>query len=112
MWHQGTSRKTLFDDHRIDWSKSSPSWAAFLDYPDHSHILPHILARIWTAIFQPLEQLPILLEFTSSPITIDDLQVAIKRTPATSVPGPNGLSIAIIKEWSEEVVESAHNALT
>jgi len=53
-----------------------------------------------------------LLEATSSPVTVDELQAAIKRTPATSVPGPSGLFYAMMKERSEEVLESAHNALT
>ncbi len=104
MWHQGMGRKTFFDDHRIDWSHPHLSRASFLDYHGHSHIPPPILNRIWTAITQPLDQLPhltaLLLEATSSPVTVDELRAAIKRTPATSVPGPSGLSYAMMKEWS------------
>jgi len=52
------------------------------------------------------------LDVTSSPVTINELRVVIKHTPATSVPGPSGLSYAMMKEWSGEVLESAHDALT
>ena len=48
------------------------------------------------------EKVKIILEVaTSRPVSIVDLKAAIARAPIGSVPGPTGLSYAMMKTWSE-----------
>ena len=87
-----------------------------MNYPAHAHIPPYILDGLWNALLQPTENLPhlsaLMASTISAPVSIDELRAAIKLTPTTSVPGPSGLSYAMMKEWSAEVLEVAHEALT
>ena len=89
---------------------------AFLSYPGQSSIPIDILTRIWEAIVGQAARFPNLAdklqEATSQIITIEELRAAIARTPASSVPGPSGLSYAMMKEWPEEVLQAAHLAMT
>jgi hypothetical protein len=116
QWHQGNGRKTFFDDHVIDWANPHELRDAFMDYEGHSSIPPNILLRIWEAVIGPVSNFPelptLLRTATSEPVSIEELRAAIKRAPASSVPGPSGLSYAMMKEWPEEVLQAAHNAMT
>ena len=51
-----------------------------------------------------------LEETTSRPVSIDDLKAAIARAPVGSVPGPTGLSYAMMKTWSDKVLKEAFEA--
>ena len=72
-WHQGTGRKTFFDDHRIDWRNAAASKPAFMNYPAHAHIPPYILDRLWNALIQPTENLPHLSALMASTISAPSL---------------------------------------
>ena len=116
QWHQGNGRKTFFDDHSIDWTNPQASKDTFLAYEGHSLIPREILLCIWDAIVGPTlnyPELPTMLrEATMTPVTTEELRAAIKRAPASSVPGPSGLSYAMMKEWPEEVLQAAHLAMS
>ena len=116
QWHQGNGRQTFFDDHIIDWEDIQSTREDFLTYAGHVLIPRDILIRIWDAIVAPTQKFPglsaKLQEVTSTPITIDELRAAIQRAPASSVPGPSGLSYAMMKEWPDEVLLTAHSAMT
>ena len=70
---------------------------------------------MWRAIVQPSEDTKTRQEIQDSltlPITIDDLRLAIRTAPSGSVPGPSGLSYAMMKEWPEAVIIKAHAAVS
>ena len=116
LWHQGNGRRTFFDDYTIDWTDPQSSRDFFIDYPGHSQIPKEILQYIWEAIVRPSINFPDLSaqlqEGTSIPVSIEEFRAAIRRTPASSVPGPSGLSYAMMKEWPDEVLQAAHSAMT
>ena len=116
VWHQGNGRKTFFDEFEIDWDNPQEHKSSFLEYAGHTCIPQDILLRIWEAITGTVikyPELPHKLKLaTETPISIEELRAAIKRTPVTSVPGPSGLSYAMMKEWTEEVLQAAHTAMT
>jgi len=43
---------------------------------------------------------------------LEDLRQAIKREQGKSIPGPSGLSYAIMKEWPESVLIKAHQTVS
>jgi len=47
----------------------------------------------------------------NQPISLEDLRQEIKRAPGNSVPGPSGLSYAMMKEWSDSALLKAHEAV-
>ena len=114
-WLQGTNEKTFFDDHHIDWENAQQLWPQFRDYPAHKHIPAPLVHRIWQAITQPNLDLSDtrteIMEALLQPISLDDLRKAIRKAPSGSVPGPSGLSYAMMKEWPEPVLARAHAAV-
>ena len=116
QWHQGNGRRTFFDDHVIDWEDPQRSRDFFLTYPGHALIPRDTLLLIWEAIVAPSQTFPDLSaklqEVIKAPICIEELRAAIRRAPASSVPGPSGLSYSMMKEWPEEVLLAAHTAMT
>jgi exonuclease III len=114
-WLQGTNEKTFFDDHHIDWENAQLLWPQFRDYPAHKNIPAQLVLRIWQAITQPYTDITDtraeIMEVLSQPISLDDLRNAIRKAPSGSVPGPSGLSYAMMKEWPESVLVRAHAAV-
>jgi exonuclease III len=114
-WLQGTHENTFFDEHTIDWENPHQKWPEFRDYPAHKHIPKQLVQRIWTAIMQPTQDTKTRQEIgeaLSQPVTIEDLRQAIRTSPSGSVPGPSGLSYAMMKEWPESVLTKAHAAMS
>jgi len=114
-WLQGTQEQTFFDECHIDWENSQQLWPQFRDYPAHRYIPAHLVLRIWQAITQPNTDISDtraeILEALSQPISLEDLRNAIRKAPTRSVPGPSGLSYAMMKEWPEWVLVRAHTAV-
>ena len=83
-------------------------WPQFRDYPPHQNIPTPLLQTIWQAIVSPAENSEELreelAEAVSQPPTLVDLQQAIRKAPSGSVPGPSGLSYAMMHEWTEPVL--------
>jgi len=76
-------------------------WQQFRDFPAHGAIPEGLVQRIWQEIGEALTQ----------PITLEDLRIAIRLAPSSSVPGPNSLSYAMMKEWPDAVLVKAHKAV-
>jgi len=79
-------------------------------------LIPKTLVKqIWTAIIQALNEYANFpfetSEALNQPITLDDLRVAIKRLPSSSLPGPSGLFYAKMIEWPKAVLVKAHEAV-
>jgi len=112
---QETNEKTFFDNHHIDWKNVQQFWLQFRDFPAHKHIPAHMALRIWQAITQPnidsADKRREILEALSHPILLKDLRNAIRKAPSGSMPGPSGLSYAMMKEWHEPVLVRAHTAV-
>ena len=87
-----------------------------MTFPSHHSIPVRTLETIWEAITTPhYDDQSVknkLAEATERPITIDDLKAAIARAPVSSVPGPSGLSYAMMNEWSPRVLQEAFDAMT
>jgi len=77
---------------------------------------PHLRENIWNALTVPKYDGPAvkekLTEATSRPVSIEDLKAAIAKASASSVPGPSGLSYAMMKTWTPKVLLEAFNAMT
>jgi hypothetical protein len=111
-WMGGSGIETFFDQYSIDWTQPQELWPQFRDYPAHQQIPADLVLRIWDAIILPANNFHGLREEIAEalnlPISMEDLRQAIKRAPGTSVPGPSGLSYAMMKEWPESVLIKAH----
>ena len=87
-----------------------------MEFPTHQRIPRGTLETIWEALTVPNYddgKVKIMLEeATSRPVSIDDLKAAIARAPVGSVPGPTGLSYAMMKTWSEKVLKEAFEVMT
>jgi hypothetical protein len=53
-----------------------------------------------------------LIITTSRTVTLADLKAAISRSPKKSVPGPSGLSYAMMRAWTPAALQEAHSAMT
>jgi len=51
------------------------------------------------------------VEAPTQPITLEDLRIAIRFAPSSSVSGPSGLAYAMLKLWPEAVLIEAHMAV-
>jgi exonuclease III len=114
-WFSCTGQPTFFDLHHINWSAPQELYDTFIHFEQHSAIPLELLQCIWKAITSPTETHPKLRELLTvslaRPIELEEVKHAIKKAPAGSVPGPSGLSYAMMKEWPEEVVFKFHMAL-
>jgi len=112
----GSGIETFFDQYSIDWTQPQELWPQFRDYPAHQQIPADLVLRIWDAIILPANNFHGLreeiAEALNRPISLEDRRQAIKRAPGTSVPGPSGLSYAMMKEWPESVLIKAHQAVS
>ena len=87
-----------------------------MKFPSHISIPKATLETIWEAITVPKFDDHLvktkLAETTERPVTIEDLKAAITRAPVTSVPGPSGLSYAMMKEWTPKGLQKAFDCMT
>jgi hypothetical protein len=115
-WLGGTGNSTFFDHFEIDWDNPQDLKDEFINFSAHIAIPLKIRETIWNALTVPQYKDAIVKQklhtATNRTVTIDDLKAAIKRAPKTSVPGPSGLSYAMMKTWSPAALEEAHQAMT
>ena len=87
-----------------------------MKFPSHISIPTIVLETLWDALTVPQNNDLLvktkLSEVTSRPVLIDDLKSAIARTPINSVPGPTGLSYAMMKAWTPKVLQEAFDCMT
>ena len=114
-WFGDTEANTFFDHFTIDWTEPQVHREEFLNFPTHINIPRELLHRIWNSIIQPSIKFPTIgaqiQTEVSKPITIEEVRAAIKKAPSGSVPGPSGLSYAMMKEWPEQVLVSAQETM-
>ena len=114
-WFSSSGQPTFFDLYAIDWSAPQELYKTFLQFEAHNAIPLELLQCIWKAITSPTDTHPKLRELLTvslaRPIELEEVEHAIKKAPAGSVPGPSGLSYAMMKEWPEKVVLKFHKAL-
>ena len=105
----GETEATFFDHHTIDWKDPKAQQEDFMNFKAHQNVPAELLHRIWNAIIQPTMEFPNIgaqiQEEVNKPITMAEVQAAIRKAPSGSVPGPSGLSYAMMKEWPEQVLE-------
>ena len=115
-WLGGDGLPTFFDRHVIDWSDPQALKQDFMLFPSHLSIPTKTLETIREALTIPkYDDLVVktkLAVATSRPVSIDDLKTAIARAPVASVPGPSGLSYAMMKTWSPTVLKEAFDDMT
>ena len=80
----------FFDYYRIDWTTPQDQYDNFINYAPHTVIPVEILNRILRASVRPCHehsQLRALLEDSlAQPISLEEIQAAIKTAPAGSIP--------------------------
>ena len=107
---------TFFDTYTINWNEPQELKTEFMKFPSHMSIPTPTLETIWEAITVPKFDDHIvktkLAETTERPVSLDDLKAAIARAPVNSVPGPSGLSYAMMKEWTPKVLQDAFDCMT
>ena len=115
QWFSETYQASFFDLHTIDWSAPHEQWQNFMNFPSHEFIPKSLLQIIWDAIISPSKEFPqlrnMLKDILERPITMAEVQLAIKRAPSGSIPGPSGLSYAMMKEWPEEATKLFHSSI-
>jgi len=111
----GSGIETFFGKFTINWTQIQMLWPQFRDYPAHQHIPADLIQRIWDAIILPVRNFlgirDEIAEALSQPISLEDLRQAIKPAPSNSVPGPSGLSYAMMKDCSDSALIYAHEAV-
>jgi hypothetical protein len=116
QWFLGDDLSNFFSCHEIDWIHPQEHRDDFMNFPAHIGIPANILDNIWTALtvpkFDSVSVRSKLTEITSLPVTLDDLRLAIAKSSTSSVPGPSGLSYAMMKTWTPKVLKEAFDAMT
>jgi hypothetical protein len=100
QWFISPHNPNFFEHHEIDWNNPQDSKDDFMEYAPHLCIPIHFRENIWNALTVPKYDGPAvkdkLTEATSRPVSIEDLRAAIAKASASSVPGPSGLSYAMM----------------
>ena len=111
----GETEETFFDQNTIDWNNPRALQEDFMKFKAHQNVPAELLQRIWNAIIQPTMDFPNigrqLQNEVNQPITMDEVKAAIQKAPSGSVPGPSGLSYAMMKEWPEQALKLAHETM-
>jgi len=103
-WMGGSVIETFFDQYTIDWTQPQKLWPQFRDFPAHQKISVDLAQRIWDAIVLPANSFHGLREEISEALS--------QLISHDQVPGPSGLSYAMMKEWPESLLIKAHQAVT
>ena len=116
QWFLGDALSNFFSCYDIDWSSPQEHREDFMNFPAHVGIPTNILDNLWNALTVPkFDSVTVrskLADVTSKPVSLDDLRQAIAKSSTSSVPGPSGLSYAMIKSWTPAVLKEAFDAMT